>query len=135
LDPENTAPHTAHELELLTMLQSWVDEDDVDEERGSFPEPWKPEAGETLIGIVRDRRSVDTDDGQRDVLELERPDGTRVSVWLSRAVLREEIDRANPKLGDGLGIKYLGEREGKSGRPYHLYRVRRLPGDSSAAWG
>lgn len=123
-----------HEAELLSKLQSWADEGaEEDTGRREYPPAWKPEPGETLVGVLRERRTADTDDGPVGVLELERQDGSRLSVWLSRYVLREEIDRHDPTIGDALAIAYDGKREGKSGREYHAFRVKVESGSKGGA--
>ena len=86
-------------------------------------ESWKPTAGDTLMGLVIDRRRDETALGNEvDVLVIETEDDTTVAVWCSAIVLMRLIDKHDPKIGDVVGIRYLGLRvSNKSGRDYKNY--------------
>jgi hypothetical protein len=93
---------------------------------GERPPYWSPEPGEILTGRLLYYSEGVTSIGERRIAVVERhPDGEVVSVWLMKSVLISEFDRLNPQPGDGVVVKYFGERQPKNpnGRPYHLYRL------------
>lgn len=45
------------------------------------------------------------------------------SVWLSHTALQSKLERARPRAGDLLGIRYLGKRSSSSGQDYVDYNV------------
>ena len=85
---------------------------------------WRPEAAEKLVGelIAVDER-LGYNDLPYPILTL-RSAGVDVAVHCFHAVLRNEIGKNNPQLGEVVAIKYGGEiaKEGGRGR-YHAYRV------------
>ena len=54
--------------------------------------------------------------------------GAQRIFYASRTTARSEWVKANPAIGDEIGIKYIGIAKGKE---YHLYRIRNL--NSAAA--
>lgn len=85
---------------------------------------WRPEAGEKLVGEVTalDKR---TGYGGHEyaVLTVRAEDGQEWSVHAFHSVLANELREAKPKVGERIGVKYLGQREGAGGSSYHAYRV------------
>jgi hypothetical protein len=49
--------------------------------------------------------------------------GTRVGVHCFHAALASTIQRLKPRVGESIGICYLGQTESKRGQEYHDYRV------------
>jgi hypothetical protein len=91
---------------------------------------WRPDKGEhpqTIVGILRDVRTVSGSYGDYPLLELEGNDGI---VWLFHAfrdVAKSELAACAPQIGEKITVAYLGVPEGKS---YHVYKVRRAAGHS-----
>lgn len=70
---------------------------------------WRPKPGETLIGTVRRYDVGQNQFGEVRTVTIEREDGTGpVSVWLSSEVLRREFERQRPKIGERVGIRFIG---------------------------
>jgi hypothetical protein len=91
----------------------------------TYAPAWKPEPGEKIIGELI---SVDERLGYNDepypILTLRQNDGGELAVHAFHSVLRNEVGKLNPQLGETIAVKYQGEvaKEGGRGR-YHSYRV------------
>ncbi|BDG59923.1 hypothetical protein [Caldinitratiruptor microaerophilus] len=88
------------------------------------PESWRPEPGGVLVGVVVRIETLATRYGAVPVVTV-RPDdgGPLVAVWASHAVLRRELARRRPQVGQKIGIKYLGKQTGRNGASYQAYTV------------
>ena len=91
----------------------------LEERLESFAEAWKPNPGDTLIGVVVDIDSRTTEYGTYPIVTIRDDDGAEFAVHAFHTVLRNEFAKRPPRLGERLGIKYLG----KSDRGYEGYRV------------
>lgn len=112
-------------------------EDDFDDLLGQVVEDdsegWVPtEKGEGVVGIVTkvgETRSdfATDDDAMCPTVVIQTSDGTKYRIIGYGAVLKRELQDANPKVGDKLAVKYFGERlmkKGKfAGKPYKHYGV------------
>jgi hypothetical protein len=85
----------------------------------SSAEAWKPSPGEKLIGVVVDVDSRTTEYGTYVVLTLRQENGDERAVHAFHTVLKREFAKRPPRLGEELGIKYLG----KSDKGYEAYRI------------
>ena len=85
-----------------------------------YPEGWKPNPGDEVTGKLIDVAVTENGWGPYPVLTLE-SGGREVAVHAFHDVLKGELSRRQPKIGDELSIKYLGQPQGKN---YHAYRVR-----------
>jgi hypothetical protein len=92
-----------------------------------YPEAWKPDEGDTIVGEVVNWEEVTLtgdDDKERScqVMTLRTQEKDR-AVWLWHTVLQNElIDKVD--LGDFVAIHYLGRRKKQSGDgDYAAYRV------------
>lgn len=97
-------------------------------EQGNAP-AWRPdqEDADLLVGKVIDIDRVDGDYDPYPVLTVEKEDGTQVAVHGMHTVLKNELLRLKPNIGERIGIKFLGEQEAKPGsrfKSYIGYRVR-----------
>lgn len=102
------------------------------EQKLSAPrENWKPHAELTqpksLSGLVIDLGERDLgfeQQGTAPIVRLLAEDGTEWNVAGFHAFLRAELLRAQPGIGDRLGVVYQGEGVAKENQsPPHLYRV------------
>jgi hypothetical protein len=78
-----------------------------------------------LVGKVITRYTVEGDYEPAELLEV-LPDGADVaySVLCGRATLRSFVDEKDPRVGDTVGIKHVGQQTSKStGRTYELYNA------------
>lgn len=85
---------------------------------------WKPEAGDSIVGEVVALEPNKGKNSDSTVAEIVDGKGEQHSVWLS-AVLLGEFQRQRIRVGDVVGIKFLGrETNPKSGREYKSYGLK-----------
>ena len=94
--------------------------DDVEEDDS---EGWLPsEVGEGISGLVvkvGETRSDFANDGENPMVPtvtIQVKDGTKYRVIGYGAVLKRELQDADPQVGDRLAVKYFGEKPIKKGR-------------------
>lgn len=97
-----------------------------------YAEAWKPEPGDVLRGRVEMIEAVNTAYADNVPVVTVANDDERWSVWCSRTVLRSEMERQAPNVGDEIEVTYLGVPEGKE---YHRYRVRNISNPPKFRWG
>jgi hypothetical protein len=115
-----------------------VSEDDFDDLLNDVEEDdsegWVPtERGEGISGVVvkvGETRSDFANDGEDPMcptVTIQVADGTKYRVIGYGAVLKREIQDADPKVGDRMAVKYFGEKPIKKGRfagkPYKHFGV------------
>jgi hypothetical protein len=121
-DQDKAAPSEDDFDDLLNQ----VEEDDS--------EGWVPsEVGEGISGVVvkvgetRSDFAKDGEDPMVPTVTIETKDGTKYRVIGYGAVLKRELQDANPQVGDRLAVKYFGEKPIKKGRfqgkPYKHFGV------------
>lgn len=138
MPPAKKAAAKAEEPDLLSGLtdegpaQAGEDEvfdllDGLTEDEGT---PWKPQdeddpSPEGIQGRVKYRGTVPSDYGQEDIphVLIEAADGTIWSVRGYSTVLRNQINKADPQIGDLMACRYFGPKTGRSGREYENYKV------------
>ena len=140
---KNTAPEDDFDKLLNTVGTAGV-EDDFDDLLDSVEEDdsegWVPsEVNEGVSGIVvkvGETRSDFAGDGENPMVPtvtIQVADGTKYRIIGYGAVLKRELQDADPKVGDRLAVKYFGEKPIKKGRfagkPYKHFGVaiRRAP--------
>jgi hypothetical protein len=102
--------------------------EDLDRE---FAPAWKPQPGDKLVGIVTDLSVRDGEYGQYPIITIRSEEG-EFAAHAFHEVLANELARVAPKVGDHLGVKYVGKDPDKG---YHRYRVRRSGDNESFNWG
>lgn len=103
-------------------------------------EAWRPdkEDADLLVGEI-----VDIDRGQSDyepypILTVRKEDGSEVAVHAFHTVLKNELIRQQPNIGERIGIKYLGEQKTKPGSKFSSFIGYRVKVDREAKafnWG
>ena len=91
-----------------------------------FPSAWIPEEpGDELLGWLRRfQMQAPSAYGPVPVLELERPGGDLVSVWLHHTVLRRAFERERVRLGEFVLIRYEGKTKPEGGgNAYDNYKL------------
>ncbi|MDQ3959505.1 MAG: hypothetical protein M3255_04280 [Pseudomonadota bacterium] len=84
---------------------------------------WKPEPGETLLGVLRGLKPAQGPFGEGHMLIVETEDGALWSMWLT-GYLKAELEAQHTRLGTLVGIKYLSKETSKaSGKTYNRYEV------------
>lgn len=77
---------------------------------------WIPQPGDTLMGeIVRKKEKVQTTKGLNDLMVVKTEGGEDITVWYS-TTLKELFAQA--RVGDKVGLKYVGMEQSKAGRDY-----------------
>jgi hypothetical protein len=116
--PAVSAPDDEEVYDLLDGLSEdegtpWIPDDDED------PSP------EGIQGRVKFVGEVSSDYGPETcpLIELEAADGTIWSIRGYSTVLRNQITKADPKVGDFMAVRYFGMKVGKGGREYKNYKV------------
>lgn len=97
-------------------------------------EGWRPKPGDQIVGrIVSLSMYTGGDYGDYPLLEVEADDGRLVAVHAFHTVLRRELGRQKPAVGERIGIRYLGRHD----RGYEHYRVvmdRDAPAGETVDW-
>jgi hypothetical protein len=96
-------------------------------------EPWRPAAGEQLVGTVLAITERESNYGGRyPLLIVASDDGRAFDVHAFEAVLLDELAKLRPRVGERIGIAYLGKH---AERGYHRYRlVVERDGQPSIDW-
>ena len=79
------------------------------------PKYWNPkDEGDFITGVVKDFRDVTSSFGDAEVMDIiEDETKDLTSVFLS-SVIKNQREKQNIQPGDHVGIKYLGEVQGKN---------------------
>jgi hypothetical protein len=102
---------TSSQRDIERKLADWT---------GEYPEAWIPKEGETLVGTVVEYGTGQSIFGPVRTAIIEKDDGERLSVWLSSTVLLSEFDRAKPRPGERVGLKYGGKHPTKGYKRFRL---------------
>ena len=86
---------------------------------------WLPQPGDKVGGVLIDRYDGTSDYGEYPILEIEQSNGEVIAVHGFHRVLRSQIERKDPRLGDKVGVHYYGlhdrNRAGQS--PPAMYKL------------
>jgi hypothetical protein len=89
--------------------------------------------GAMIVGEVVGFGEYDAGWSPYPIVTLRLADGNERAVHCQREVLSRELARARPQIGERLGIKWLGQPDGKK---YHRYVVRvDRPEGTTFDWG
>jgi hypothetical protein len=100
-----------HVRNLFDELESWQ----------GWPEAWRPQPGDILVGFIDGYDVGYTSYGEvRTVIVTREETNQKVSVWLSSTVLLNLFQKHKPRPGERIGLKYLGKDREKG---YHRYRL------------
>jgi hypothetical protein len=121
LKDDGPAPVASDDNESFDLLDGLTEDEGV---------PWKPNADEDaspegIQGRVTYRGEVPSDYGPEMCphITLEASDGTVWSVRGYGTVLRNQINKVDPQVGDLVAIRYFGKKDGRNGRAYENYKV------------
>lgn len=109
-------------------------DDLLDEVEEDDSEGWVPtEKGDGIsglvvkVGVTRSDFAADGEDPNVPTVTIATKDGTKYRVIGYGAVLKRELQDADPKVGDRLAVKFFGEKPIKKGRfagkPYKHFGV------------
>lgn len=114
------------------MIQSFRDIRTMAEKLEAKRENWIPHNPEldhprSVDGLVLDRQERELGFGQKGnapIVRVLSDDGTEWNVAGFHAILRSELVREGPRIGDRIGVAYQGLGTAKENQsPPHLYRV------------
>ncbi len=89
-----------------------------------LPEAWRPEGvGDALVGKLVDVRRGVSQYGVFDVAVIRDGEEREWGLWLSSQGLRQQWDELQPRVGERVGVKYLGEQQSAARRTYKLWGV------------
>jgi len=81
----------------------------------NYAEGWRPEEGDTLLGRVTDLSMGASTYGRYPIVTVAPEDGgDAVAVHAFHTGLKNRLAELRPKVGERIGIKYLGKRPLKS---------------------
>lgn len=88
----------------------------------SFPEAWRPKAGDKLVGTVVaiDMRDSEYGEEPYPIVTIGTEDGDEFAFHGFHTVARNELSKQRPRVGDEIALKYFGKNEE---RGYERYRV------------
>lgn len=89
-----------------------------------YAEAWRPdqEDPDTLVGVVADISTNESDYGEYPIITIRQDDGTEKAVHAVHTVLRNELIKQRPQIGERIGIKFLGDIKTKPGSRYSSYK-------------
>jgi hypothetical protein len=90
-----------------------------------FADAWRPDPGGKLVGeIVELGSRAGYNDELYPIVTVRRDDGVELAAHCFHTVLRNELAKIRPQVGQRIAIRYEGERQGADGKSrYHAYRV------------
>jgi hypothetical protein len=92
----------------------------------SFPEAWKPDPGEKLVGKIIGLDTRETEYGEYPIVTVLTADGRELAFHAFHTVARNELAKLEPDIGEQIGIAYHGRAEGGN---YERYRILMLDRD------
>ena len=102
----------------------------------ALPEGWRPKDGDVLIGSVTEvtRGWSDYADEYYPIVVVQpKGDGPPVAVHAFHQVLKNRLTELRPRIGEELGIKYVGQTRSKDGkRTITVYIVKVNGRDNTA---
>lgn len=107
----------------------------LDEATGEFAPMWQPEPGDTIIGQVIRYERATTRYGPCDICVLLHEDtGEELAVWILEFVLVKKFMELRPRVGERMGIKYVGKVDRETDNPYKNFvvQVDRDAGDDAS---
>lgn len=114
-----------------------VQKDDFEESlehADEYAPAWRfDQDGAVIVGHVVGFGEFDAGWGTYPIVTLRLADDSERAIHCQREVLSQELAKARPRIGERIGIKWLGQPDGKK---YHRYTVRiDRPEGTSLDWG
>jgi hypothetical protein len=86
----------------------------------SYADPWKPNAGDKLIGTVVDLDERTGEFGTYPIVTVRTDEGSELAFHAFHTVAKNELAKQRPQVGEKIGIAYHGKPAGKT---YEAYRI------------
>lgn len=93
---------------------------DIADRVESFAEPWKPKAGDKLVGVITELDERTSEYGMYPIVTVMTDAGGESAFHGFHTVAKNELSRQRPRVGDRIAIKYFGRDADKG---YERYRV------------
>lgn len=104
--------------DLAAQLQANLDRPEYD---------WDPQSeGDQVLGTITAIDYVEMKKSGELVpaIQVATPADELVKVWCGRTRLRNQLERLKAQVGDGVGVRYLGQQPGvNGGQDFHDYKV------------
>lgn len=100
----------------------------------SWPEPWKPNAGDKLVGTVAAVEVRDGGYGEYPIVTVVGDDGVEHAFHGFHTVAQRELARQRPEPGDTIGVAYHGRDEAKGYERYRVIVERAATDDGGPDW-
>lgn len=99
-----------------------------------LPSAWRPdqEDPDLIIGEVVDLQVGTSDYAPYPLVVIRQDDGEEKAIHGFHTVLKNELLRQKPQIGERIGIKYLGEQETKPGSKFKSFIGYRVKMDRAA---
>jgi hypothetical protein len=90
-----------------------------------FAPAWLPKTGQVLEGNIANIDTGASQYGAYPIVTVENAQGEKFAVHCFHTAIRGQLARVRPKVGDPIGIKYMGKKQSttNSDRTYDVYRV------------
>lgn len=100
-----------------------------------FPPTWEPKEGAVITGkVIRIQPNAKTQYGPRAVYTLlDERNGEKTAVFASQTVLRNELERLAPRIGEIVSIRCLGDVAKQSGNGTYKSFVVKVAGRPAEA--
>lgn len=96
--------------------------DELERDTGDYPPSWTPKEGDVICGpILRYSKVTTRFQTEALVCVIDDDQAGALAVWLTSCVLLDQFKRLRPKVGEVIGLKYLGKHPEKE---YHRYLTR-----------
>ena len=86
----------------------------------SYPEGWRPQAGDKLIGVVIGIEERTGDYEPYPIVTIRTDGGSDFAFHAYHTVARREVEKLEPKVGDRIGVDYHGLHPERN---YERYRI------------
>lgn len=97
-----------------------------------FAQGWRPEVGDKITGTITEISEMESQfGGTYPIVVVATDNGDEVAVHAFHTVLKANIARQRPQVGDRIGIKYFGRDEHKGYENYRVVVERAQPGQAA----
>jgi len=97
---------------------------DLDERLEAQTEPWMPEPGDKIVGRIVELSTLESQYGEYPLIIVATDDGREFAIHCFRTVLKNEVAKKRPQIGDRIGVKYFGKQPDKDFHGYKLVLER-----------
>lgn len=93
---------------------------DLEERLEAQTEAWMPEAGDKIVGTIVELSELESQYGTYPLIIITTEEGREFAIHCFRTVLKNEVAKKRPAVGDRIGVKYFGQLPDKD---FHGYKL------------